>query len=560
MRRNLHRKKRKRGSLKERIRTVSFLFIGNFAANSYKEKKEFDWRTLSLKINGGMHMRVLVNSAQMRQCDSNTIQHYGVPSLVLMERAALGVVEEIEKQVDVGGNILVVCGTGNNGGDGFAIGRILAQRGYAVTFVLAGNKERVSEETKQQIKICLAYGANILDAIPDKKYDVVVDAVFGIGVNREIQGNYYEIIQQMNQQKAWKVAVDIPSGIHTDTGEVMGIAFKADMTVTFAFEKIGIMIYPGAAYAGTVVVKDIGIGKESFLEEKVMAYCLEKSDIYSVPKRLDYSNKGTYGKVLVAAGHKNMAGAAFFSGKAAYATGAGLVKVYTEESNRTIIQELLPEAVLETYEINKEIEENIEDELKSSLEWANVIVAGPGMGTDKMSETIIKIILKNAKVPVILDADGLNIVSHHKEWLKERNMPLIVTPHLGEMARLTEKSIFDIQKQLLQVAGEFAEEYNVICVLKDARTAIALPDGTKFINTSGNNGMATAGAGDVLTGVIAGLLAQKMETTQAAPLGVYLHGTGADWMIEQTGTYGMMAQDIIEGVRQVLKEIDKEGI
>lgn len=508
----------------------------------------------------------------MRQCDSNTIQHYGVPSLVLMERAALGVVEEIEKQVDFSGNILVVCGTGNNGGDGFAIGRILAQRGYAVTFVLAGNKERVSAETRQQIKICLAYGANILDSIPDKKYDAVVDAVFGIGVNREIQGSYYEIIQQMNQQKAWKVAVDIPSGIHTDTGEVMGIAFQADITVTFAFEKIGIMIYPGAAYAGTVVVKDIGIRKESFLEEKVMAYCLEKSDIYSVPKRLDYSNKGTYGKVLVAAGHKNMAGAAFFSGKAAYATGAGLVKVYTEESNRTIIQELLPEAVLETYEINKEIEKaieeniqkeiekEIENELKSSLSWANVIVAGPGMGTDKMSETIIKIVLKNAKVPVILDADALNIVSHHKKWLKERNMPLIVTPHLGEMARLTEKSIFDIQKQLLQVAGEFAEEYNVICVLKDARTVIALPDGTKFINTSGNNGMATAGAGDVLTGVIAGLLAQNMELSQAAALGVYLHGTGADWMREETGTYGMMAQDIIEGVRQVLKEIDKEGI
>ena len=336
----------------------------------------------------------------------------------------------------------------------------------------------------------------------------------------------------------------------------MGIAFQADMTVTFAFEKIGIMIYPGAAYAGKVVVKDIGIGKESLLEEKCTTYCLEKNDIFKVPKRLSYSNKGTYGKVLVVAGHKNMAGAAFFSGKAAYATGAGLVKVYTEEINRTIIQELLPEAVLETYEAKSEIEKTLLD----SLSWASVVVAGPGIGTDEVSEHMIRIILENTEVPVILDADGLNIVSHHKEWLRERNMPLIVTPHLGEMARLTEKSIFDIQKQLLQVAGEFAKEYNVICVLKDARTVIALPDGTTFINTSGNNGMATAGAGDVLTGVIAGLLAQKMEPMQAAPLGVYLHGTGADWMVEKTGTYGMMAQDIIEGIRQVLKEIDKEGI
>lgn len=506
--------------------------------------------------NGGMHMRVLVNSTQMKKCDSNTIQHYGVPSLVLMERAALGVVEEVEKQNLSNSNILVVCGGGNNGGDGFAIGRILSQRGYKVTFVLAGDKTKASAETKQQIKICLAYGANILDAIPDMEYGAVIDAVFGIGVNREIQGNYCKIIQRMNRLQAWKVAVDIPSGIHTDTGEVMGIAFQADMTVTFAFEKIGSMIYPGAAYAGKVVVKDIGIGKESFLEEKCTTYCLEKNDIFKVPKRLNYSNKGTYGKVLVVAGHKNMAGAAFFSGKAAYATGAGLVKVYTEETNQTIIQELLPEAVLETYKAKSEIEKTLLD----SLSWASVIVAGPGIGTDEVSEHMIRIILENAKVPVILDADGLNIVSHHKEWLRERNMPLIVTPHLGEMARLTEKSIFDIQKQLLQVAGEFAKEYNVICVLKDARTVIALPDGTTFINTSGNNGMATAGAGDVLTGVIAGLLAQKMEPMQAASLGVYLHGTGADWMVEKTGTYGMMAQDIIEGIRQVLKEIDKEGI
>ena len=501
-------------------------------------------------------MRVLVNSTQMKKCDSNTIQHYGVPSLVLMERAALGVVEEVEKQNLSNSNILVVCGGGNNGGDGFAIGRILSQRGYKVTFVLAGDKTKASAETKQQIKICLAYGANILDAIPDMEYGAVIDAVFGIGVNREIQGNYCKIIQRMNRLQAWKVAVDIPSGIHTDTGEVMGIAFQADMTVTFAFEKIGSMIYPGAAYAGKVVVKDIGIGKESFLEEKCTTYCLEKNDIFKVPKRLNYSNKGTYGKVLVVAGHKNMAGAAFFSGKAAYATGAGLVKVYTEETNQTIIQELLPEAVLETYKAKSEIEKTLLD----SLSWASVIVAGPGIGTDEVSEHMIRIILENAKVPVILDADGLNIVSHHKEWLRERNMPLIVTPHLGEMARLTEKSIFDIQKQLLQVAGEFAKEYNVICVLKDARTVIALPDGTTFINTSGNNGMATAGAGDVLTGVIAGLLAQKMEPMQAASLGVYLHGTGADWMVEKTGTYGMMAQDIIEGIRQVLKEIDKEGI
>lgn len=193
------------------------------------------------------------------------------------------------------------------------------------------------------------------------------------------------------------------------------------------------------------------------------------------------------------------------------------------------------------------------------MEWADVIVAGPGIGTAETSEKIIKVILENAKVPVILDADGLNIVANHTEWLKERKASVIVTPHLGEMARITQKSIFDIQKQLLQVAREFAERYNVICILKDARTITALPDGTVFVNTSGNNGMATAGAGDVLTGVIAGLIAQNMELEVAALIGVYLHGKGADEIVAQTGTYGMMAQDIIEGVRQVMKKTDRKG-
>lgn len=500
-------------------------------------------------------MNILVDSRQMKNCDNNTIHHFGMPSLVLMERAALGVAEEIEKNVQTGSRVLLVCGTGNNGGDGFSVARMLWQKDYDVTAVVIGDCQKASKETKQQMEICRAYGIEIQEEIPEENFDVVVDALFGIGLSRDLQGKYFEVVKQMNDINAYKVAVDIPSGIHADTGAVMGIAFRADITITFAFQKLGLLLYPGAEYAGKTIVKEIGITKDSFLEEKVTAYEVEERDLEKIPKRRDYSNKGTFGKVLVAAGHKNMAGAAFLSGKAAYGTGAGLVKIVTEEANRTILQQLLPEAVLETYEPGKELDEP----LKNSMEWADVIVAGPGIGTAETSEKIIKVILENAKVPVILDADGLNIVANHTEWLKERKAPVIVTPHLGEMARITKKSIFDIQKQLLQVAREFAERYNVICILKDARTITALPDGTVFVNTSGNNGMATAGAGDVLTGVIAGLVAQNMELKAAAPVGVYLHGKGADEMVTQTGTYGMMAQDIIEGVRQVMKETDRKG-
>lgn len=501
-------------------------------------------------------MNILVDSRQMKNCDNNTIHHFGVPSLVLMERAALGVAEEIEKNTQTGSRVLFVCGTGNNGGDGLAVARMLWQKDYHVTTVMIGDWQKTSNETKQQMEICRAYGIKMQAEIPEEDFDVVVDALFGIGLSRELQGKYFETIKQMNQINAYKVAVDIPSGIHADTGAVMGIAFRADITITFAFQKLGLLLYPGAEYAGMVMVKEIGIGAESFLEEKVTAYEVGEKDLAKIPKRKDYSNKGTFGKVLVVAGHKNMAGAAFLSGKAAYITGAGLVKIVTEEANRAILQQLLPEAILETYEPGTEWEES----LKESMEWADVIVAGPGIGTEEISKKIIEMILKNAKVPIILDADGLNIIANHIEWLKEKTAPVIVTPHLGEMARITQKSIFDIQKQLLQVAREFAERYNVICILKDARTITALPDGTFFVNTSGNNGMATAGAGDVLTGVIAGLVAQSMELKNAAPIGVYLHGKGADKIVAQTGAYGMLAQDIMEGVRQVMKKMDRKGI
>lgn len=526
-------------------------------------------------------MEILVNSRQMKQCDKNTIEKFCVPSLVLMERAALGVAGEIEKifTEEAAGrkgtaqickkpsecHVLCVCGTGNNGGDGLAIGRILWQKGYQVAFVMPPNRDRISVETRQQMDILEAYGLSILDEIPSVSCDVIVDALFGIGLTRNLEGVYQNYVQQMNQCSGWKIAVDIPSGIHADTGAVMGNAFRADMTVTFAYAKTGLLLYPGADYAGKVQVKDIGIDVHSFLEEQPHIFKINKEDLQKIPKRADYSNKGSFGKVLTVAGHKNMAGAAFLSAKASYVTGTGIVKILTEEANRMILQQLLPEAILSSYEPFRkngnrndkaDHEKNeILQELSESISWASVIVLGPGIGREKTAEILVKTILQTAEIPIILDADGLNIVSEHLDWLKHAKAPIVVTPHLGEMARLVKKSIFDIQKQLLQVAQQFAEEYNVICVLKDARTITALPDGTVFLNTSGNSGMATAGAGDVLTGILAGLIAQGMKPEEAAPVGVYLHGAAAAAMLEETGTYGLMAQDIIKGISKVIRNM-----
>lgn len=500
-------------------------------------------------------MRILVDSGQMKQCDKNTIEYFGVPSLILMERAALGVMEEIDKILSgtsVVKEILIVCGFGNNGGDGLAIARLLWQKGYAVTVVMPPGAKNVSEDTRVQMGILERYQIPIESRIPNREFDMVVDALFGIGLTRELTGLCLEYVLEMNELRGTKVAVDIPSGINADTGAVMGAGFYADVTVTFAFAKLGLMLFPGAEYAGEVVVKEIGIDRCSFLNAKPDTFCLDSGDLCEIPSRKTRSNKGSYGKVLTIAGQKNMAGASFLSAKASYLTGAGLVKVMTPEENRVILQQLLPEAILETYG-------DTIDNLEESLSWATAVVAGPGLGTGAQAEAIIQKVLECAAVPVILDADGLNLVANNPERLKEAKSTVIVTPHLGEMARLIHGDISSIQNRLLETAKEFAEEYQVICVLKDARTVTAVPGGFAWINDSGNNGMATAGSGDVLTGILAGLIAQGMEPQYAASMGVYLHGLAGDVQAKERGAYGLMAQDILEGIVRVLAQFSRNG-
>lgn len=503
-------------------------------------------------------MKIIVDSAQMKQCDKNTIEYYKIPSLVLMERAALGVVEEIEKCLEGPSGayeILIVCGYGNNGGDGLAVARMLWQKGYRVVIVMPQEAGKVSKETKAQLEILEKYQIPIGNRIPEREFDMIVDALFGIGLSRQLAGTYLEYVLEMNEMCGKKIAIDIPSGINADTGAVMGAGFRADLTVTFAFLKRGLLLFPGAEYAGEVVTKEIGIDRLSFLEGKPDTFCLEPEDLGAIPSRKVRSNKGSYGKVLTVAGQKNMAGAAFLSAKASYLTGAGLVKIVTEEENRIILQQLLPEAILHTYErVDGPVEEgtDVAMDLMQSLDWASVVVAGPGLGTGAQAAAVIHKILSYSRVPVILDADGLNIAAEHPQWLREAKSTVIVTPHLGEMARLIQRDISEIQDEMLQTAKDFAEEYQVICVLKDARTITAVPEGFAWINLSGNNGMATAGSGDVLSGIIAGLAAQGMPPQYAASMGVYLHGLAGNARVSDRGNYGLMAQDILEGIVDVL--------
>lgn len=512
-------------------------------------------------------MRYLVNEIEMKQIDKNTIEGTGIPSMVLMERAALAVVEEIIQRVDAP-SVLCVCGCGNNGADGLAVARILAESDIEAHVLILGNTDRVTEEWKQQRAIIENLAIPVVTNPDVSEYTVIVDAMLGIGLGRDIEGNYAEWIEKINRSGAFVISVDMPSGIATDSGEVKGIAIKADMTVTFGLLKSGLVFYPGAEYAGDVCVKQIGFPKQNIEAVEPKIYTFGKEDLAMLPMRKADLHKGSAGKILIIAGSKNMAGAAILSARAAYRMGAGLVRIMTSEVNRNIIQTALPEAVLVTYEENQEFEEaqtikrmrTIEDLLVQSLEWADVIVAGPGLGQKEASYRLIKELsgyaAEHKEKRYVLDADALNLLSMHRELWGGFWDCAVITPHMGEMAAILDISVSELQKNRIALAKRVGMEYNLICVLKDARTIVCEGEGACYVNMSGNSGMATAGSGDVLTGVIAGCLAMGMPARKAAELGVYLHGLAGDAARERLGEHAVMAQDIVEGIAQVLKEIE----
>lgn len=501
-------------------------------------------------------MRSLVTGGQMKEVDRYTIETVGIPSLVLMERAALSVTEEVIKNGKKLDRIWVLCGNGNNGADGVAVARMLHLKGYPVFAVLAGEKEKGSEEYVTQVSIAEKTDVKLVgvsDLIPGT-CDILIDALFGVGLDREILGRYREILETIiGCQPKFTLAVDIPSGIHSDTGEIMGIALKADVTVTFGYEKLGTMLYPGKEYAGRVLVADIGFPGVSLEPMKSEYFTLGPGDEEYLPKRPAYSNKGSFGKVLVVAGSKNMSGAAYLSALAAYRTGAGLVKVFTVEENRTILQTGLPEAIITTYDAQEADAgtKEFKELLVKQCEWATAIVLGPGLGQEGYVRNLVEEVLANAYVPIILDADGLGAIASNPELTSYFTENIIVTPHLGEMARLTGRSVESIRQHLVATARDYADRFGITCVLKDAVTIGALKDQRTYVNGSGNSAMAKAGSGDVLTGIIAGLLALGLEESDAAAFGVWLHGCAGDRVREKQGDHSLLARELAEEIHSI---------
>lgn len=511
-------------------------------------------------------MRYLLTAETMKAADQYTMKVKKMPSLVLMERAALKAVEVMEKKDIDFSSPLVVCGGGNNGGDGFAIARMLQLKGYPVTALFAGKMDRRSPETALQMDIARSYGVSIVREMPNKPYSVVIDALFGIGLTRPLDNEMETIIEKMNTLSCKKVAIDIPSGIHAMTGEVMEIAFRADFTVTFAYEKVGTVLYPGKKFAGNVYVQDIGIYLHNDIPGERF-YTYDTKDIKQLcPKRDEDSHKGTYGKVLIIAGSKGMSGAAYLSAKAAYAVGAGLVQIMTAEENRTVLQELLPEAILTTYKSEFEgipgsrklMQERhtLMQSLKKALQWADVVCIGPGIGINNVSRVLLRETLKLIDKPCIVDADGLNLLSRDRQkedLLEEKGVYLILTPHVKELSRLVNLDVAVTKRQRIPLAKKLAEKYQLTCVAKDTRTVVASQKPACYLNTSGSAAMAKAGSGDVLAGMIAGFVAQKMKNTAAAELGVYIHGLCGCVAKHRKGPYSVLAGDLIDSISVILK-------
>ena len=506
-------------------------------------------------------MEYIVTSSEMKEYDMNTIEKLLVPSCVLMERAALSIVQVMEKEKVPMDDILVVCGTGNNGGDGLAAARILREKNRKVTCVLMGDRERCTKETRAQLKILEQYGLSVNNTIPEGEYTSIIDALFGIGLSRNVEGLYKEGIESINKKKGIKVCIDIPSGIHSDKGKVMGCAVRGDLTVTFAFKKLGCLLHPGRDYVGKLVCSPIGITSSSFFGKPPSIFSLSREEGFLMPKRKENSHKGSYGKILLVAGSHSMGGAALLATKAALATGAGMVKVYTAKENRNLLLREVPEALVSFYDQDQWKEE----ELLEALEWASVIGIGPGLSTSFRARSIWKTVRDYCKKkegrekPLLIDGDGLNLGAEEKDLWEGLGDKCIITPHVKEMARLIGKDMEEVKENILSIGLAYGKEKNLCCVLKDARTVVTDGKGNTYINQSGNHGMATAGSGDVLSGMILGLLAQGEPVYESAWKGVYLHGLCGDMAAKKLTAYGMKVSHLIDFLPKTLKKYNKRG-
>lgn len=513
----------------------------------------------------------LLKAAQMKEIDQRASQEYMIPSIVLMENAGLramdtiiGILNDLTVQ-----SIVILAGRGNNGGDGLVIARHLINAGAHVEVFLLGAAEDLSPDAAINYQILQKMNGNInplldtndLDHLMMKLLtaDMIIDAIYGIGFRGSLNPLESQVAKLVNWSQAQVLAIDIPSGVEADSGSVHGEAIKADYTVTFAAPKLGMVMEPGRDYMGNLSVADISIPQSLLEDEKYNIQLVTESMLKHCfgPRRRE-SHKGSYGHALVMGGSPGMSGAALMASWAALRSGVGLVTAAVPQSLLSIADAAVPEIMsrgllsTDTGAIALAALPVIEE----LLETVTVACIGPGMSRYSEGPAVVRSVLEKAAIPLLIDADGLNALEGEAGILKSRHCPTVITPHPGEMSRLTGLSVQDIQHNRLDISRQFAAEWEVTVVLKGNQTVIASPSGQLYINPTGNPGMATAGSGDVLAGIITGLMAQGVNTDEAARVGVYVHGRAGDKAALQIGQRALTATDIIHSLPIVLQELE----
>ncbi len=491
-------------------------------------------------------MQYITDAIGAKKIDDISINEIGILSEVLMEKAAMAVVRNITNVFSSEKKIVCVCGTGNNGGDGIACARILSDCGYNAKIVYVGNIEKMSSGCNYQMELAQKTDITIEEYSQDSfnDSDIIIDAIFGTGLSRNVSGIYETVINKINTLEKYVVSVDIPSGIDAGSAEILGTCIHADITVTFGTNKLGLLLFPGKNHAGKVIIAD-DIFPQKALSQTDLMYSIEEKDIDKLlPARGGRSNKGTYGHVLVIAGSEKISGAAVLCANAAYRMGSGLVKVLTHKNNELIIKSNLPEALVSVYD------DESTDFIDKETEWADVIVVGPGLGKSDIACRIIKEILTISEKPVIYDADAINILSECDFDGLSPGANAIITPHLLEAGRFLDMNINDIKNNMKETVLNFRKKCSGTIVLKDAVTLVADKKDI-YVNQSGNNALSKGGSGDVLAGIIAALCAQGLNCLMAAALGTYLHGKAADEYVKENRNYSMLATDIINGLKNI---------
>lgn len=487
-----------------------------------------------------------------RMIDKKAIEIVGIPSIVLMENAANEVFSRIK---DLGESFTVICGTGNNGGDGLAIGRKLVLDKKEVHFIIISPRENYSSDfninydiiDNMNCKISFIKDINDIHNLKEiiNSNEIIVDSIFGVGINKELNEFYKKVIETMNDSKKDIIAIDVPSGLDCNTGNPMGEAIKAKTTYTFEVVKLGFINYSSFKYLGDLKVIPIGIPDE--VKDSINGGITILEDNYYkeiIREREIYGHKGDYGRAVIFAGSKGFTGAAYLATKACLKTGAGLTTLVTPKDIQDILSGMLIEAMTSNF--------NEEEKVEKLIKTANAIAYGPGLQSSREYEDFLLYISKNSNCHLVIDAEGINILSRRPEILDRLKGRMILTPHPGEMARLVGKSILEVESDRINIAKEYAKKYESIVLLKGYNTVIT--DGENiYINTTGNSKMASGGSGDCLTGMIVSLLAQKHSPLESALIGAYVHGKAGE--ITGKSKYSITASEIIEDISTIIHNI-----